>query len=86
MSFHFEGFRKRVKKTEDNAAVIESANEQVKLITDKYLPKVKTWLQGLAKISGNIYLHNIFIFIYIMALDVHTPVLLEPISISPSLK
>lgn len=83
MSFHFEDFRKRVKKTEDNATVIESANEQVKLITDKYLPKVKTWLQGLAKISGNIYQHNIIIFIDITALDIHTPVLLESISISP---
>lgn len=52
-------FRKRVKKTEDNSAVIESANEQVKLIADKYLPKIKKWLQDIAKISSNIYyIHN----------------------------
>lgn len=46
-------FRKRVKKTEDNSAIIESANEQVKLISDKYLPKIKKWLQDIAKISSN---------------------------------
>lgn len=44
-----------MKKTEDNQIVIESANEQVKLITDKYLPKVKNWLQDIAKISSNVY-------------------------------
>ncbi|XP_050534156.1 UV-stimulated scaffold protein A-like [Daktulosphaira vitifoliae] len=47
------GFQKRVKKTEDNRDVIESANEQTKLITEKYLPKVKQWLQDVAKISNN---------------------------------
>ncbi|CAI6367465.1 unnamed protein product [Macrosiphum euphorbiae] len=45
-------FRKRVKKSEDNLAIIESANEQVKLISDKYLPKIKKWLQDIAKISN----------------------------------
>lgn len=48
-----------MKKSEDNLAIIESANEQVKLISDKYLPKIKKWLQDIAKISSNIY------FIYI---------------------
>lgn len=47
-------FRKRVKKTEDNLTVIESADEQVKLISNKYLPKIKKWLQDVAKISSNI--------------------------------
>lgn len=46
--------RKRVKKTEDNLAVIENANEQAKLISCKYLPKVKKWLQDIAKISSNV--------------------------------
>jgi len=41
-----------VKITEDNQIVIESATEQVKLITDKYLPNVKNWLQDIAKISN----------------------------------
>ncbi|XP_022182418.1 UV-stimulated scaffold protein A-like isoform X2 [Myzus persicae] len=45
-------FRKRVKKSEDNLAIIESVNEQVKLISDKYLPKIKKWLQDIAKISN----------------------------------
>ncbi|KAL5241831.1 hypothetical protein ACI65C_009241 [Semiaphis heraclei] len=45
-------FRKRVKKSEDNLAIIESANEQVKLISEKYLPKIKKWLQDIAKISN----------------------------------
>lgn len=45
-------FRKRVKKSEDNLAIIESANEQVKLISDKYLPKIKKWMQDIAKISN----------------------------------
>ncbi|XP_025205576.1 UV-stimulated scaffold protein A-like [Melanaphis sacchari] len=45
-------FRKRVKKSDDNLAIIESANEQVKLISDKYLPKIKKWLQDIAKISN----------------------------------
>lgn len=44
-----------MKKTEDNLAVIENANEQVKLISDKYLPKIKKWLQDVAKISSNNY-------------------------------
>jgi len=50
-------FRKRVKKSEDNLAIIESANEQVKLISDKYLPKIKKWLQDTAKISSNILIY-----------------------------
>ncbi|CAH1724240.1 unnamed protein product [Aphis gossypii] len=45
-------FRKRVKKSEDNLAIIESANEQVKLISDKYLPRIKKWMQDIAKISN----------------------------------
>ncbi|KAL4143742.1 hypothetical protein QTP88_006036 [Uroleucon formosanum] len=45
-------FRKRVKKSEDNLAIIESTKEQVKLISDKYLPKIKKWLQDIAKISN----------------------------------
>ncbi|XP_025409474.1 UV-stimulated scaffold protein A-like isoform X2 [Sipha flava] len=45
-------FRKRVKKTEDNSAIIESIEEQVKLISGKYLPKLKQWLQDIAKMPN----------------------------------
>lgn len=51
-----------MKKTEDNSAIIENANEQVKLITDKYLPKIKKWLQDIAKISSNI--SYLYILVY----------------------
>ncbi|XP_050435748.1 UV-stimulated scaffold protein A-like isoform X2 [Adelges cooleyi] len=47
------GFRTRVKKTEDNRAIVETADEQTKLITGKYLPKVKQWLQDVAKMTNS---------------------------------
>lgn len=52
----YADYRMRVKKTEDNSAVIESANEQVKLISNKYLPKIKKWLQDIARISSELTL------------------------------
>ncbi|KAH3785415.1 UV-stimulated scaffold protein A-like [Dreissena polymorpha] len=41
-----------VQETEDNAAIIEGIQGQYRLIKNKYLPRVKTWLQTLMDHKG----------------------------------
>ena len=43
-----------VKETEENATVIENAQELAKLIDTRFLPAVKSWLQILTKATGEL--------------------------------
>nr|CAD7202880.1 unnamed protein product [Timema douglasi] len=43
----------KVKVTQENAVIVENARDHAKLISNKYLPCVKKWVQILTKASGN---------------------------------
>jgi hypothetical protein len=54
-----------VKETTDNAAIFENARDTYKLITNRFLPTVKKWIQVITKASGKYINLNIFNFVYI---------------------
>nr|CAD7394689.1 unnamed protein product [Timema cristinae] len=43
----------KVKVTQENAVIVENARDHARLISNKYLPCVKKWVQILTKASGN---------------------------------
>nr|CAD7570905.1 unnamed protein product [Timema californicum] len=43
----------KVKVTQENAVIVENARDHAKLISNKYLPCVKKWVQIFTKASGN---------------------------------